>query len=197
MFELEINLRCKTIQGEQEFSVFDGERLAAKARTFSDGLFSTWFSGFNVTPEYERFRIGQLLIKMIDDRFPHTAVFVNASKTQTPAFIDSGFVVKRQLICCQRLRRCSIVETSKGFSDNQRGVEKSEMAMENENIRIEETTANVTQDALTNVYVSVNFGKHENYKDLHDMVAGMFGPGVFGFFAFDNENLIGLARVYS
>ena len=64
-------------------------------------------------------------------------------------------------------------------------------------IRFEETTVNLSKKALADLYVSVGFGKQENYKDCDDMVEGMFGPGVFGIFAFDNGALIGLARVLS
>ena len=47
------------------------------------------------------------------------------------------------------------------------------------------------------LYASVGFGTVENYEAPSLSVERLFGPGAYGFFAFDGDHLIGMARVLS
>lgn len=60
--------------------------------------------------------------------------------------------------------------------------------------------ARVSVDAVIGLYNSVGFGCTDDYKDCQDdpdYLARLFGPGVYGFFAFDDAALVGMARVFS
>ena len=71
------------------------------------------------------------------------------------------------------------------------------LSIDGKNVRIERSIEHVTKDMLSNLYVSVGFGEDHHYADLDDMVQRMFGPGVSGLFAFHEDDLIGLVRVFS
>jgi GNAT superfamily N-acetyltransferase len=63
-----------------------------------------------------------------------------------------------------------------------------------------ELTSDVSQIDLASLgllYESVGFGTQENYAHPGVSMDKLFGPGVFGFFALHNGELIGLARVLS
>jgi len=47
------------------------------------------------------------------------------------------------------------------------------------------------------LYEAVGFGTAENYKVPQTFLERLFGPGAYGFFAFDGERLVGMARVLS
>ncbi len=50
---------------------------------------------------------------------------------------------------------------------------------------------------LADLYESVGFGKAENYHKPSVSLEKLFGPGIYGFFVFHGERLIGMARVMS
>jgi len=51
--------------------------------------------------------------------------------------------------------------------------------------------------AFHDLYQSVNFGLGSGLDFSVDDMRQIFSPGVFGFFALDNETLVGAARVFS
>lgn len=55
----------------------------------------------------------------------------------------------------------------------------------------------VSPDALAALYESLGFGVRSDYLGRPDLLERMFGPGCFGFFAFEGAELVGLIRVFS
>ncbi|MEO5337231.1 MAG: GNAT family N-acetyltransferase [Magnetospirillum sp. WYHS-4] len=55
----------------------------------------------------------------------------------------------------------------------------------------------VDMESLAALYASVGFGTEENYRHPAMTLNRLFGAGVYGFFAFQGERLVGMARVLS
>lgn len=55
----------------------------------------------------------------------------------------------------------------------------------------------IDMKTLGTFYESVGFGKAENYEVPQVSLERLFGPGTYGFFAFDDGRLVGMARVFS
>lgn len=59
--------------------------------------------------------------------------------------------------------------------------------------------SHLTLAALADLYESVGFGEAEGYKADQNLLKAVFGPGIYGVFAFagDGGPLVGMARVMS
>lgn len=65
------------------------------------------------------------------------------------------------------------------------------------NIEFTTDASRVDLRSLGYLYESVGFGIRDNYANPDVSMEKLFGPGVFGFFVFQDEHLIGMARVFS
>src|SRR3954447_7000141 len=65
-------------------------------------------------------------------------------------------------------------------------------------MRIDTNPGAISDDSLAQLYESAGYGAASAYPSRPGFVKRSFPPGVFGFFAFDNDgNLIGFTRVFS
>lgn len=55
----------------------------------------------------------------------------------------------------------------------------------------------VELDDLANLYEAVGFGEADDYNSDPAFISKIFGPGAYGFFAFDGQKLIAMARALS
>lgn len=55
----------------------------------------------------------------------------------------------------------------------------------------------ITEEQVAYIYAAVGFGSEADYIGWSDLVERLFGPGVFGFFAFVDGEPVGFARVFS
>lgn len=84
------------------FFVFHDDRLVGAARVFSDDIYCTWMAEICVRPEWQGKGVGKALIKMINSRFGHTALYGEAFKDQIEFFIKQGIKPKEKLVACSR-----------------------------------------------------------------------------------------------
>jgi ribosomal protein S18 acetylase RimI-like enzyme len=64
-------------------------------------------------------------------------------------------------------------------------------------ISFDDDWRNIELDELVDVYDSVGFGVAPGIETPKNFMELLFSSGVYGFFAFDQDRLVGAARVYS
>lgn len=70
--------------------------------------------------------------------------------------------------------------------------------MNRDDIRITIDAGELSSEQLVALYVSVGFGTWDSYEGMEgDLVHDLFPSGVYGFFAWHDQALIGLARAFS
>jgi GNAT superfamily N-acetyltransferase len=80
----------------------DDNRLVGMVRAFSDDRLCTWVAEVCVDPACQRMGIGRRLMRLLIDRFGHTAIYLEAFPNQTDFFEKVGIKPKPQLVGCSR-----------------------------------------------------------------------------------------------
>lgn len=92
--------------GTHAFFALDGENhLVGLLRVFSDDRICTWVAEICVRPDRQRLGIGSQLMAMLDKRFGHTAIYVDALSGSEDFFAKQGIGPAAKLIACSRSRR--------------------------------------------------------------------------------------------
>jgi GNAT superfamily N-acetyltransferase len=103
---LEIPNFEKLMFGQGSFGVFavdaGSNQLAGLIRVFSDNIFTTYIAEVCVHPSYQRFGIGDSLVKAITTRFGHTAIFSTAFRETHGVFEKNEITQKGKLVACSR-----------------------------------------------------------------------------------------------
>jgi GNAT superfamily N-acetyltransferase len=72
------------------------------------------------------------------------------------------------------------------------------MLSDSASFRITATPEDVSPSALADLYASVGFGSRDAYEEVEDdLMRVLFPAGVYGFFAWAQQDLIGMARSFS
>lgn len=88
--------------GVYGFFAFDGDHLIGVARVLSDNLICSWIAEICVHPDWQGQGIGSALVGMMNDRFPNTALYAEAFKSQEGFFVGRGIVPQSRIVACGR-----------------------------------------------------------------------------------------------
>jgi len=163
------------------FFALKGSDLVAFARVMSDDFLCSWLAEICVHPDWRGQGIGRELVERIRDRFGHTATYVHAPVSKLDFFMKCGLLRKKKLIAA-----CCIPNNSQG------GEVGADMPS---GISILNDISTISGKALAELYDSVGFGiRNATHSEI---LHGCFGPGIHGEFAFAQDRLVGLARIFS
>jgi len=84
------------------FFAFDVARLVGMARILSDDFVTSWIAEVCVAPEHQRQGIGSTLLKMVNSRFAHTALYAEAFAHTVRLLEQAGITSKSKLVACSR-----------------------------------------------------------------------------------------------
>lgn len=162
------------------FVLLDGTSPIAFARVLSDDFVCSWIAEFRIHPSWRGNGLGKRLLTEIRERFGHTAVYVQTPSSSAEYFTRNGLLRKAKLVACS---------VPPGVPDIPRGEWAADTC------RISLTCEGVSPTALAKVYDSVGFGIRNASPE--EALSRCFGPSVFGHFAYDGDELIGMARAMS
>lgn len=77
-------------------------KMIGMVRVLSDDRFCTWVAEVCVDPEYQRLGIGSELIRLVVERFGHTAIYGEALSEQTDFFAKLGIKPRKSLVAISR-----------------------------------------------------------------------------------------------
>lgn len=95
----------KSFMSEQVHGFFafnQSGKLIGMLRVLSDNKICSWIAEICISPAYQKKGIGSQLMKMFDDRFGHTAIYVDALAGSEGFFEKHGIKAKEKLIACSR-----------------------------------------------------------------------------------------------
>ena len=77
-------------------------KLIGMVRAFSDDRICTWVCEVCVVPSSQRQSVGTALVKLVLDRYAHTAIYAEAFEGQETFFEQLGIKARPQLVACSR-----------------------------------------------------------------------------------------------
>jgi len=83
------------------FALAEG-KLVGVARVLSDDVLCTWFAEVCVHPDWQGRGIGDTIVRMVCDRFGHTAIYADAFQGQEEFFSRNGIMPQSKVVACGR-----------------------------------------------------------------------------------------------
>lgn len=175
--------------GVYGFFAFDGAELVGFAEVFSDDIVCAWLPVMCVHKDRQNQGIGRALMGQINARFAHVPLHIHAYPPRDGFYRKLGADPRPEFVACAR---------------SYLSAEKLESLPAKpptvEGLRISTDTGDVDPGSLLEIYESAGcdrLSKQAGELAGDDYLDKLFGPGAFGFFAFDGDELIGAARVLS
>jgi GNAT superfamily N-acetyltransferase len=164
--------------GTHAIFAYDRKELVGLARAFSDDHICSWLSEICVHPQWQRLGIGRELMKRLNMRLSHTALYADSFPSKVEFFVECGIKPKDKLVACA---------TGEGK------LPQPEQIVPPAGIRIDSDVANVDWLNVLKVYEETDFGGMSS----QTLATSFIGEGVHGFFAYQDDLLVGLARAMS